>query len=287
MAGKPATVSAAKVGQTIQYNVKVYNLGTQDLTNVVIRDTLPAGVSFVSAVPAQNSGPSPLVWNIPSLPSGGKFASLVTVTATGTGALDNTLCVTSTQFPTPSCTQETVPSGSFPNLRQTKTVTPTTPVAPGASVAYTIRIDNIGSGTSASPTTIREFLDPALTYTSLVSATLNGASVTPVVTGAGTSNPVFALSGGINAGSSLILTFNAKVSTSANAGSYCNYFTSYAGTTPLTTGSLACVSVAGGGTGRSATRSSSIGTVTAQRMRAKAAWPVSLSPCPARPAPPR
>ncbi len=169
---------------------RIYNLGSTNLTNVVVRDTLPGGVSFVSAVPAQNSGPNPLVWNVGTLLQGDNFETLVTVRATGTGAIDNTMCVTSDQFPVASCTTETIPSGNYPILKQNKTVTPTT-VSPGAPVTYTMRIDNIGSGTSASPTRIEEHLDPALIYTSLVSATLNGASVTPTVTGLGTSNPVF------------------------------------------------------------------------------------------------
>jgi uncharacterized repeat protein (TIGR01451 family) len=243
--GKPTDLAAVSVGQTFQYKVKMYNMGATAQTNVVIRDTLPAGVSFVSAFPAQNSGPNPLVWNLGTLPANGRFETLVTVKATGTGALDNTLCVTSTQFPTPQCTTETVSSGSYPILKQNKTVTPTS-AAPGGTVTYTIQIDNIGSGPSASPTRIEERLDPALTYSSLVGATLNGASVIPTVTGAGTSNPVFNFAGGINAGGSLILTFNALVSASASPGEYCNYFTSYAGSTPNTTGSLACIQLAGG-----------------------------------------
>lgn len=243
--GKPTDLAAVSVGQTFQYKLKMYNMGTTPQTNVVIRDTLPAGVSFVSAFPAQNSGPNPLVWNIGTLPANSSFETLVTVKATGAGALDNTLCVTSTQFPTPQCTTETVSSGSYPILKQNKTVTPATAV-PGGSVTYTIQIDNIGSGPSASPTRIEERLDPALTYSSLVGATLNGASVIPTVTGAGTSNPVFNFAGGINAGGSLILTFNALVSASASPGEYCNYFTSYAGSTPNTTGSLACIQLAGG-----------------------------------------
>ena len=42
-------------------------------------------MTFISAVPAQNSGPNPLVWNLGTLLPGEKFEAVVTVKATGTG----------------------------------------------------------------------------------------------------------------------------------------------------------------------------------------------------------
>ena len=60
-------------------------------TNVIVTDTLPSGVAFVSATPAQNSGPNPLVWRVGTLRPGEKFAATVTVRATGTGPLENQL----------------------------------------------------------------------------------------------------------------------------------------------------------------------------------------------------
>ena len=47
--GKPTDLAAVKVGQTFQYNVDFYNTGAITLTNVSVFDTLPSGVSFVSA----------------------------------------------------------------------------------------------------------------------------------------------------------------------------------------------------------------------------------------------
>ena len=242
MMGKPTNAAAVKPGQTYQHKVKMYNLGARDLTNVVVKDTLPSGVTFISSVPAQNSGPNPLVWNIGALPRGDSFEAVVTVKAIGTGAIDNTMCVTSTEYPNAACTTETV--SNVPVLRQTKAVNDTS-FARGATATYTIQIDNIGTATSVSPTRIEENMPAGLSYTGLVSATLNGASVTPTVTGSGTT-PTFTFASGINAGSSLVLKFTALLSPTADGGTYCNYFTSYAGTTPLTTGSQACFTVGGG-----------------------------------------
>jgi uncharacterized repeat protein (TIGR01451 family) len=97
--GKPTDLAAVATNQVFQYNVEFYNLGATTLTNVVVRDTLPSGVAFLSAFPAQNSGPNPLVWNVGTLQPGQKFSSVITVRATGKGGLTNRICVTSDQFP--------------------------------------------------------------------------------------------------------------------------------------------------------------------------------------------
>ncbi|HSN73505.1 MAG TPA: SdrD B-like domain-containing protein, partial [Anaerolineae bacterium] len=248
--GKPSDLAAVSVGQTFQYNVDFYNLGTTTLTNVVVRDTLPSGVAFISAFPAQNSGPNPLVWNLGTLQPGQKFSSLITVRATGTGVLTNRICVTSNELDE-QCSQEDIPSGNFPLLKQNKSVSPLA-VAPGGTVQYTVRIDNIGSGTTGSPVKIEEHLEAGFSYVGpLVSVTINGANVTAstTVNAADPQNPIFTLSsaaGGIQAGQSLFLTFTAAIAPATDPGSYCNWFTSYTPSVPATTGSLACVTVAGG-----------------------------------------
>ena len=250
MPGKPTDLAAVNVGQTFQYKVKAYNLGNKALTNVVVKDTLPSGVVLVSAFPAQSSGLNPLVWNLGTQLPGEKFEAIVTVRATGSGAIDNTMCVTSTEYPNPECTSETV--SNVPVLRQTKTASAAS-AAPGSSIDYTIRIDNIGTAPSSGPTQIFEKLESGLTCANFVSAKLNGASITPTVSGcgvSGTSNPTFTFPSGISAGSSLLLTFTANISPSAAPGTYCNEYSTFSGGVPITTGSLACFTVAGGGTGK-------------------------------------
>ncbi len=281
LAGKPTDLAAVKVGDVFQYQVKTYNLGVEPLTNVVVRDTLPSGVSFINAFPAQDTGPNPLVWKLGTLLPGERFEAVLTVKATGTGALDNSLCITSDQFPNPECTAETVPSGSYPILRQTKSVTPTG-VAAGGTVTYTVKIDNIGSGPSASPIRIEERMEPELTYVSLVSATLNGAAVTPTITGDGTSSPVF--------------TFSQRHQRRQLPGPQVHR----PGRRQRRPGRVlqllhllrrpACRSpparwpASPSPAARSATPSGATGTATASRMRARRAWPASPSSCATAPA---
>ncbi len=57
--GKPADKELIKSGDTYQYPVKVYNLQAFSLTNVVVKDTLPSGVTFISAVPGPEHRPQP------------------------------------------------------------------------------------------------------------------------------------------------------------------------------------------------------------------------------------
>jgi len=245
--GKPADRPAVKVGDIFSYKLKFYNAGLLTLTNVVVKDTLPSGVAFISAVPAQNSGPNPLVWNVGTLLPGQKWEATVTVKATATGPLENTVTVTSNELP-PQTATEITPSDSIPILSQSKSVSPTT-VAPGGTVQYTIRIDNIGSGPSGSPLSITEYLPTGFTFVSKDSVVVNGADLTATTTVniSNPNQPVFSVPSAINAGQSLVLKFTAQVANTATAGTYCNYFSTAAGSAPRqTTGFQACVNVTAG-----------------------------------------
>ncbi len=240
--GKPDNVAAVKVGDTFQYKVTIYNYGLIPLTNVVVKDTLPSGVTFISAVPDRNSGPNPLQWNVGTIPVGGKFVAMVTVKATGTGELTNTLLVSSDQGS--QATVEKTPSGAISLLNQSKSVSPAS-VAPGGTVTYTVLVKNIGSGPTGSPTRVDEYLPTGFTYQSLVSAVVNGANLTGSTTVNATdpNKPIFTVPAAINAGQQLVLTFTAKAG--SLPGTYCNSYSTYDNGVPITTGALACVNVGG------------------------------------------
>ncbi|MCB0160443.1 MAG: DUF11 domain-containing protein, partial [Caldilineaceae bacterium] len=241
--GKPTDLAAVAVGQTYQYKVNFYNAGQTTLTSVVVKDTLPGGVQFISAVPAQNSGPNPLTWNVGTLQPGQKFAALVTVKATSNGPLENCIEVTSAQLPAQTVC-ETIPAGPVVILNPQKSVTPTT-VAPGGAVRYTVDVTNVGTATSGNPVVIRDVLPTGFTYAAAPAptATVNGASVTPSVNAADPGNPVFTIPAGIAAGKTLVLEFSAQVSANQDAGTYCNRYTVSQNGVNLPTGLLACVNV--------------------------------------------
>ena len=153
-AQKTASREIVKVGDTYQYKLKVYNFQNFTLSTVKVTDPLPSGVTFVSAVPAQSSGPNPLVWNVGTLLPGQKWEATVTVKAASTGFIDNCINIDSAQLPTQTVCDSTV-SGLYPYLVPSKSVTPTT-AAPGGTVTYEVLVKNVGTGPTGSPVTIDE-----------------------------------------------------------------------------------------------------------------------------------
>jgi len=243
---KPARKTVVKAGENFQYDISIFNTGAQNLTNVVVTDLLPSGVTFLSAIPAQNSGPNPLVWNVGNLNVGQKFSATVTVQAKSIGQLENKVTVTSSQLP-PTTATEITPSGNIVYLSQTKTASPTS-IAPGGSTQYTIQINNIGTTATSNPVKLDEMLSTDFSYTSLDSVTVNGANLTgsTTVNSSDPNKPIFTIPASINPGQSLVLKFTATAVAGLAAGSYCNSFTSTQNNIPLTTGALACVTVGGG-----------------------------------------
>ena len=56
---------APNVGDTITFTVTLTNKGPDAATNVEVSDQLPAGLSFVSAIPSQGVyGPGSGIWTV-------------------------------------------------------------------------------------------------------------------------------------------------------------------------------------------------------------------------------
>jgi uncharacterized repeat protein (TIGR01451 family) len=84
------------VGNNITYTIAVTNNGPNSATGVIVSDTLPAGVTFVSATPSQGScsGTSAVSCALGSLSNGASATVTLVVTATQTGSVSNTASVT-------------------------------------------------------------------------------------------------------------------------------------------------------------------------------------------------
>ena len=72
------------VGDLIRYHITITNNVAISMTSVVITDTLPAGVDFISATPSGYAGPNPLVWNVGTLGIGATWTAAITVEVDGT-----------------------------------------------------------------------------------------------------------------------------------------------------------------------------------------------------------
>jgi uncharacterized repeat protein (TIGR01451 family) len=134
-------------GSFLTYTLEVVNHGPNTAEAVVVSDTLPLEVSFISATPPQASGPNPLTWNLGTLlPQATRFITvLVQVDPQVTQAFTNTASVSSdTPDPDPRNNRDDEESRPpTPGLTLVKTAVPSH-TAPNMPFTYTLRIMNTG-----------------------------------------------------------------------------------------------------------------------------------------------
>jgi len=83
------------VGDNLTYTITVTNGGPDAATNVVVTDTLPSGVTFVSASPGCVHSAGVVTCNLGNIPAGGSVTITIVVTVTAPGTISNTATVTS------------------------------------------------------------------------------------------------------------------------------------------------------------------------------------------------
>lgn len=163
----PAT---ALVGSTFSYTVVVSNHGPLAAASVVVTDTLPAGVTFVSASAGGTRTGNVVTWpSVASLASGASLTFSVTVSAPILGTFTNLAAATSaTPDPDPANN-----NGSAAGSRVTTQVVAVADVAVtktgpttanlGSLVTYAITVRNHGPGT-ASGVVVTDTLPVGLTF---------------------------------------------------------------------------------------------------------------------------
>jgi uncharacterized repeat protein (TIGR01451 family) len=176
-------------GDPITYTVTVTNVGPVAATGVVVTDTLDANVNFISATPAQSSGPNPLVFNAGTLLSSEVVSYTIRVTATtplSAGVvLSNMAQADSNETAVATSTVVThVISTLLPNLTIIKSADPVggSAVNPGDSITYTLTVTNTGPG-SATGVVITDLLDANVNFNNASPAQSSGPN--PLVFNAG------------------------------------------------------------------------------------------------------
>jgi large repetitive protein len=134
-------------GETLTYSIVVRNNGPSDALNVKVSDAMPAGVSFVNAIPSMGTWSSS-TWTIASLASESQ-ATLTLVTRVNsnlTTEIVNTVTVSSnTTDPVSANNSDTESTNisTLANLSVTK-IADSNQVTAGENVKYTIRVNNNG-----------------------------------------------------------------------------------------------------------------------------------------------
>lgn len=80
---------SALVGDAVSYSITVNNPSPVDANNVVVTDTIPAGIQYVSSTPSGSASGNSVTWQIGSLKGGASATIQVQAKATQTGKFEN------------------------------------------------------------------------------------------------------------------------------------------------------------------------------------------------------
>ncbi|XZE51711.1 beta strand repeat-containing protein [Planctomycetaceae bacterium SH139] len=215
---KDDNVTSATPGEQLTYTINVSNVGPSDATNLVVTDTLPAGVSVVSSsVPGPVAGQTgSITLQLGSLPANQNTQVLlvVNIQPSTQGTLTNTVTVTGGGVTAGVLTaQHQTPLSPEFDVDLQKTAS-ATEVAPGDTVVLEITATNFGPST-ATNVNLSELLPAGLNFQS---GTLDG---TPINSPAG-ANPVIVALGDLEPNAARTILINAVVDPNLGVGTQLN-----------------------------------------------------------------
>ncbi|MDR2524673.1 MAG: DUF11 domain-containing protein [Oscillospiraceae bacterium] len=149
----PAAGSTVQPGRTVTYYIDVINNGNVNLTNIPVRDTIPAGTTYVagSATSGGTLSGNELRWTIPALNVGQVFtvAFQVTVNQLQPGensrTIRNIAIISGPQGETPTPEVPHIVFPDQPGLRLVKTSSKQGEVKAGEELTYTLTVTNSGA----------------------------------------------------------------------------------------------------------------------------------------------
>jgi large repetitive protein len=158
--------SVASFLDTVRYVLSVRNAGPSPAANVVLLDSLPGGVSFVSATGGGVLEGERVAWNLGTLGVGIQVMDTVTVVIESTGLLVNVArASSSTVDPAPDNNRAAI--GTFVDALADLAVFKSGPVEieAGGTLEYVITVSNQGPGASG-PATVEDSVPPGLAFLS-------------------------------------------------------------------------------------------------------------------------
>jgi uncharacterized repeat protein (TIGR01451 family)/gliding motility-associated-like protein len=178
---KKASSSTVYPGDQLTYTIVVANNGPGNESNIVVSDTIPAGLVFVSAGQGGILNGNVVKWENQSVPSGTQKTYTLTVTVPVdviAGTQFRNIAVVTTDNPEGPYISDpeivTVTSGA--NVVITKTGPAT--VMAGSVFSYTISISNIGTGKAFNVSITDELSDFVTFVSSSVNTTINNGLLT-------------------------------------------------------------------------------------------------------------
>ena len=223
--------TTATVGDQFSYTLAYGNNGGSNANNVTLLDTLPVGLSFVSANPAPSSvSGQNITWNIGTLTSGQQGSISVVVQST-TAATNGAVVVNTAQISTPTPgdnpgdnTSTTSTTLQRADVRVTKSSPTTFPVVSGQQVTYYLDYANAGPAAAV-----------GVTLVDSVPAQITGVawSCTSGCSTSGTGNSISINLGTLAAGATGRITVTGTAQTSTNREDFTNTAT-ISTTTPET-----------------------------------------------------
>jgi uncharacterized repeat protein (TIGR01451 family) len=179
---KTASPNPAGVGSNLTYTLTVTNNGPPPASGVTLIDTVPAGVTFVSATPSQGTCTTAVSCNLGALANAAKATVTIVVTPTAAGTVTNTATVSANEIdPVPTNNTATVSTTvtASADLALGETVAPNPVLLGGSNLTYTLTITNNGP----SPATGVVLSDTLPVSATLVSATPSqGTCTSPLST---------------------------------------------------------------------------------------------------------
>ncbi|WP_167854876.1 COG1361 S-layer family protein [Mangrovimicrobium sediminis] len=165
---KQAPGPQVAAGQVFTYLIDYANSGTDTATGVVVTDTLPSGLAFVSATGGGSHSNGVVTWNLPDLGAGAAHQLSLTAKVASPisdgSVLGNAISITSAQTGIVAGPTVDVTASSAPVLELQKTVSRATANA-GERLVYTLTYSNTGSDT-ATGVQLQDVLPPDTLYVS-------------------------------------------------------------------------------------------------------------------------
>jgi uncharacterized repeat protein (TIGR01451 family) len=160
------------VGDTITFTVTLTNKGPDPATGVTVQDTLPAGVTLVSATPSQGTYVAASgVWTVGTVTTAAPQTLTVTAKVTSPNPQTNSATVSHSNVFDPNTSNNAGSVTETPqqaDLKLTKTVDNATPNV-GDTITFTVTLSDLGPD-AATNVTVQDLLPAGLTFVSATPA---------------------------------------------------------------------------------------------------------------------